>query len=639
MLIYNEKKLKSNKSNKDENIMDSLHRVERVERQERGIEKAQQAYMEAYSCYVDVNRIYNTPNIFLSPFTYFVYYDNEVHYIFYKSFSLLGNVSLTFCQIFNLPCSADGKVEYNLLQKLELLLKKYGTLPKYQQLLLKYEERYHNTFPYESFLLMNGNLCYQRKYNGSTEAIYYLNAGNVKTLFGDGVKGNDIALLKALKKTDILNEFCYTKTNNPFYLYFKDNGEMIRFGYNPEKRCIDSIIPKIQGYEELGQQLVNDANYFKEKDISYLFQYTCISSRQIPMSKPSNKLVDFLFHLTKGNYSTLVNIMILCANIASPEVLTPKLFLIEYPCMDGRDFSAETIFMNIIDLVFNISMKDESIFYKDFQSINEMVQKKKFDTLCEGFFQNIRAISVSKGSERLSDIQIKTFKQYIRGSKVAALDAKFGTKYFKNTCPIICFSNRQTEISYLERNFPCLKIRLEGIGDMENALIPNPVRDKEDYEWLRWYFPLCGLFMLAEKKFYKVPLPKETKIYQRVPEDDAINDFISTFCEYATDDFIYADLLYDVYTEYCQNTYRGIPLKRTQFVSELRNISTIGYKRPHISRNEPNKYAFTGIKLKSNWKEHMHKDSSLILDEKEVFRTKLEEITEGVSEIMDKEKS
>lgn len=605
----------------EEDIKKGLAKAERGLRKENRIVTAQSQYIDALSEYVNINYLNIGFNIDIlqHPEEHFVYYNHELHYIRAKAIRLDKDIRYAFNFVFGLPCSPDGAVERKVLESLIKLLKELKAVPQYQRLMNEFEEYNKMTFPLEYFFLMEGTLCYKITYNETVVSCCVLDKSNINAL----VIGNNflrsiplvkaLPILKSIKKKANLLELKHVKCDNPYYLHMKGRDGFYTVQYDKEQRAFHSVKPHIQRV---------DATWPANIDISHLFQYIRCDIENREKVKVSPSMVSFLYKLMNGDFQNFINLSLLFANIASPELITPKLFLISYS--DGEnEYSMAEMFIWMVELIFNGMTNDPSGFNKMFATIGQLVQKKNLSDLADCYFKNLRAIYILKGESKLSELQLNNLKQHVRGSRVQAKDPKIGAVYFKNTCPIVCFSNNQKEISFLEQNVPCVRIRLEDVK-LDKRDIPNPQLYPEAYEWAKLCISLYGLYLLAEKKFYKIPLPKAKKIPTSVASDSIVNAFLGECCM-AAGDFIYADELYQAYCEYHQTVYGNTPLKRVQFATILRR-SGISYKRPHVSKDAPNKYAFMDIALKEHWKDEIQGNPYSLSMEEVDFMTKLQEI-------------
>lgn len=583
------------------------------------------SYHTALQDYLAYHGFRYTPLPFAYPKNFFCYYNGSVHFVFNKAFPFENNTQKVFTELLLLPCSSslDPQVENNLLHALKNLLRLNKSLPKADVLLYEFEERNRYPFPLYNFFILDGMLC--TWYTVSNSLICF-------ALLYDSVpnwNAKNISLLKALKNSPYLLSFSYSKAANPYYVNYRISDQFTSLKYDPEKRGFQTEKPSFASLADLYNtclQLNIPALY--EKNINHLFHYIYLNPHTD--LKPTDKLTHFLYELTNGNFQNLVNLAILCANIATPEILTPKLFLVSYSNKE-IDFPVPEYFSQLLDLIFNLEGNDH--FSKKHPTIGKLVQKQIVPDMANNIFEGTKLLYVKKSSASLSDTQLKKLKQYLKGSKVTGTDKKFGSVSFRNTSPIICFSNNQKEITYLEQNLPCVRINLDFINDILSLKTPDPYQDINDYEWLRTCLPLYGVYLLAEKKFHHQPLPKNKKLKSVVSADNGTGDFLNTCCVLSANDFVYTDELYSAYCFYYQTVHKTEPLKRTQFVKSLKQISGLTYKRPHTSRNEPNKYAFAGIALCPDWEEKVLSSVNSLSLEENAFKAKLEELTEMLSAI------
>lgn len=213
---------------------------------------------------------------------------------------------------------------------------------------------------------------------------------------------------------------------------------------------------------------------------------------------------------------------------------------------------------------------------------------------------------VSDAGGSLETPQIQKLNKYIRGEKIKYTCSRMGTVNFRNKISVISFSYHHQDTVYLDQNLPCYRIDLSHIHDFDALFefMNSDVGSSNLWEWLRTCLPLYGLYLLGEQTYYNIPFPKNKKPSATDgTTPSVIKDFLDSCCQFSADSFVYADTLYHAYINYCQKYSRGTPLKRTQLVKELRAMSSLTYKRPHVSRSVSNRYAFVGLKLVSDCSE------------------------------------
>lgn len=615
-------------SSKPIDYIKALPIVERNIKRESNFMKVQSAYKSALFAYISENKIADFPLCFLNPNTFFVYYNRSIHYIYDKSFDMFENVPNTFWKLLQLPCTAECQVEIQLLDALTALLKRDKALPKYKVLLNQYEETYRQSFPIAEFFLLEGTLCFWHKNSSSSFECIALNQMFFQNISKEAQKfwKNAIPILKAMKSGKVLLAFTYSKLKNPYYMHMKISDRVITIKYNETTRTLCTYEPKLTTLDSLHSQLQFTPLSLRDYDISHFFHYVKHFPQIHKGLNPTDELTRFLFAVTNGNYRNLVNLSILFANISSPELLTPKLFVISYTSNANSGLSMPEYFRGILDLIFNAEQNPS--FSKEFPSINKIVMKKYIPFMLNNLFQGTKILFISKGSSVLSEPQRKVLCQLIKGSKINSTDLKFGSVSFRNSNPIICFSNNHKEIAYMEQNLPCIRIDFDFVNNVDSLCTPNPNVNIEAFEWLRTCLPLYGLYMLAEKSFHHQPIPKGSNIKTSSLNDNITNEFLSTCCIFSPDDFVYTDELYNVYTTYYKTVHKSEPLKRTQLINTLKQIPGLIYKRPHISRSKSNKYAFVGIRLKADWEICISSSVNDLSLEEETFKGKLQEITD-----------
>ena len=585
----------------------------------------QSAYNNALIAYTNIHYLSCPPQIFAYPWQYFVYYNDSIHYVYNKSFSIFDNIALFFSAL-PLPCSPNLEAETQLLETLKKLLKTFSHLSKAEKLLYNYEEKYRTSFPLSQFFLFENTLCFWYFDNNTPKCIALTGTlMQSNFVYSWDIWKTAIPILKAIKTDNYIPRFVYSKSANPYCMYVKIYGQLIAIKYNENTRTFNTFMPYPANLYILNNDIMqNNIPLLQKYDISHLFYHTECNLPLLETATVTDKLTRFLFRLTNGNYQNLIHLSILCANIASPEILTPKLFLITYHDTNSN-VSIPEQFHQILKFTFNTEETDRVS--KIFPNISKLVLKKSIPVLLNTLFYGTKFIILEKGSSSLSENQIKSLSQYIKGTKVTAKEPKIGSCSYRNLCPIICFSKSHKETVYLEQNFPCVKIDLGFIDNYEKLETPHPEQNPEVYEWMKLYLSLYGLYLMGEKKFHKQPLPKKQIVTALASKDSIISEFLAICCTVAKNEFVYTDCLYDAYNFYYHSVHKSQPLNRAQFVKAVKQVPGLIYKRPHVSRTEPNKYAFIGISLKPDWKSCFTATVESLSLEEETFKKTLQEIT------------
>lgn len=591
----------------------------------------QSAYNNALIAYTNIHYLSCPPQIFAYPWQYFVYYHGSIHYVYNKSFSIFDNIALFFSAL-PLPCSPNLGAETQLLETLKNLLKTFSHLSKAEKLLYNYEEKYRTSFPLSQFFLFENTLCFWYFDNNTPKCIALTGTlMQSNFVYSWDIWKTAIPILKAIKTDNYIPRFVYSKSPNPYRMYVKIDEQIIAIKYNENTRTFNTFMPYPANLYILNNDIIqNNIPLLLKYDISHLFYHTECNLPLLETATVTDKLTRFLFRLTNGNYQNLIHLSILCANIASPEILTPKLFLITYHDTNSN-VSIPEQFHQILKFTFNTEETDRVS--KIFPNISKLVLKKSIPVLLNTLFYGTKFIILEKGSSSLSENQIKSLSQYIKGTKVTAKEPKIGSCSYRNLCPIICFSKSHKETVYLEQNFPCVKIDLGFIDNYEKIETPHPEQHPEVYEWMKIYLPLYGLYLLGERKFHKQPLPKKQVVTSLASKDSIVNEFLDICCTAEKNEFIYTDCLYDAYTVYYHSVHKSQPLNRAQFVKAVKQVPGLVYKRPHVSRTEPNKYAFIGISLKPDWKSCFTTTVESLSLEEETFKKTLQEITSLLPDI------
>lgn len=339
--------------------------------------------------------------------------------------------------------------------------------------------------------------------------------------------------------------------------------------------------------------------------------------------KLTSNICDFLYKFTNGNLTTLYNLSVVLSNIFSPISLTPKLFIVIAPPK-----------IRLLFITFIEALLENRIAF--FNSLKELlassISSEESIDLLNLEYNGIKAIMVSNCKPITDETKIKMFKKMIQYKSVSYNSSILTKVYFTNTVPIICFPKTHTETNFLINNFPHIVLKFDHT-DQSNLLeqLPNSLENigqnsnnidtlsftEQELSWLRLTLSLYGLKCLADGTLPpssgKRSVPKTV-----IPHDTIISDFINTCCivsKQAQNQFTYADELYSAYKEFFTFKYGTLFLKRTQFNNKLKLTGNYLYRRPHISRDIPNKYAFTNILLKDDWKDCIKKLRSELIEE------------------------
>ena len=570
-------------------------------------------YNSVLANYVRIHKIFNLSPVFQNPTNYFIVYDNGLYLKNIPYINLLCNIPKTFCDILGCPCTPDYQIEKQLLHALTKYISVNIKVPKYEK------QAYRFMAKYPDFPVPYNFLC--------VDTIVYFSENQTKRMFPfEKLKQSPfykdaLSLIASLKKAQIIPIFSWVKASNPFYINLKLRNGFSRICYDSEKRkFVLQKCPFVSTTELTNCLMKNELFKLKDTDISFFFHNLSTDPTSFATLISQAEIGDFLSELCNEDLGVLQNIAVLFANIASPELLTPKLFLITYAGHISCENACDSFFFMMEAILGNNNGLR-------FKTPKNFLQNKYTSILHKSFFSKVKYFLLEKWDDKLNDLQIAELKKYISGGPITYIDNQFGKVTFRNRLPIVCFSNNQNEIANLQNLIPCIKIDLCHIEDFiqfYKEYIYN--RNNSDLEWLKICLPIYGLFLLAEKKYYKVPFPKK-KLVPAISANTTISDFVRICCECKTDSYVYADALYDAYLIYNKRIVKTKPLKRTQLVFELKKISGIVYKRPHISRTEPNKYAFIGLSLAENWQDKINIYSGNTVYNKEYWSKKTDEIT------------
>lgn len=433
--------------------------------------------------------------------------------------------------------------------------------------------------------------------SSNTIAPFCLSSNNWKYFFTD-IIGHPVPpktfaarLFKLIKKQLLVSDGNFRIQHAPgptsYYLpYFETPQKIISLNYNTQ-------------LQEFGISFVTTSSI--DEKLLWIRNYP------LPCPTPiSEKLTNALYHLTNGNFQLLNKLAILFANIICPEVLSKCLFVIS-----GSPEIKDVLTFLLLEQITDTSAKE--------YSLKSLTSPKTICELASLVFTKVNAIILSDCAPVHTDEKIAVIKKIIRGTSISTKDEMFGKITLKNTSPIICFPKTHKELVSLTNTYPTIVL------DFSKTEICKELTYLENQSWLQLTFPLYGLKLIADSKNGN-PLPRTRQIAPKINHDWIINEFLAYCCTTPTNQYVYADELYEAYILFFSSHFGSSPLKRVQFVKRLKTSGNYEYKRPHTSSNLPNKYAFTNLALKENYVSIINSLSSpeLSLEENALYK-KLEE--------------
>lgn len=323
----------------------------------------------------------------------------------------------------------------------------------------------------------------------------------------------------------------------------------------------------------------------------------------------SIEMANFIYDLAGGNWSTLRNLSILFWNLYSTGRDNAGLFVIQKPS-DNSSFDN--------DLLDVLSFFGIALFPS--YTLDKLISKQILKTLPNVKFYGLKGYYISKSGVLRDECKNQLLKKLVNSKNITYKDATMGKITLKNELPIICCINSHEELVYFQNNhsFRMLDFRCIDFVKLKKDLSIIVGTGTRSHTLLYYLVMLGEYFLRTPQKIEKKPTPI-------IPHDEIINNFFSLCTHTDTPkDFVYADELYNVYGYFFEKNYIGTPLKRTQFVAKLKLQSNFIYKRPHVSRDIQNKYAFCGLSLKENWKQLIDTASTTPFSfSKEAFTQKL----------------
>lgn len=492
----------------------------------------------------------------------------------------------------------DYQAETTILHILTQLLRELGTS---LDSAVNYYHVYYTQEPspifsdiYKHFKIYLGELFYFGPSIASSNTIvpFCLSSDNWKYFFTD-IIGHPVPtktfadkLFRLIKKQLLVSDGNFRIQHAPaptsYYLpYFQTSKNIISLNYNTQ-------------LQEFGISSVAIHNI--DEKLLWSRNYDLPCPTQI-----SEKLANALYHLTNGNFQLLNKLAILFANIICPEVLSKCLFVISGP-PEIKD-------------VFTFLLLEQITDTSEEYSLKSLTSPKTICELAPLVFSKSNAIILSDCTPIHTDEEVAVIKKIINGTSISTKDKMFRKITLKNTSPVICFPKTHEELISLTNTYPTMVL------DFSKTEVCKELTYLENQSWLQLTFPLYGLKLIADSKNGN-PLPRTKQIAPIINHDWIINYFLTYCCITPTNQYVYADELYEAYILFFSSHFGSSPLKRLQFVKRLKTSGKYEYKRPHTSSNLPNKYAFTNLALKEDYVSIINSLSSpeLSLEENALYK-------------------
>lgn len=494
-------------------------------------------------------------------------FENEVNY---TSVHLSKNFKLL-----NLPCSKEKEVELLLIRTLYNLLK---YIPSLNFHLNEYHMRAGYPFPTHLFFTHQNNMY--ALYNDKPCLVQTHLLKKWYRYFPNMYKPS-VSLLKQLRKSSIIATVDEQIPNYFASCLLRKREELVEYRHkNLEK-------PFLRLQFESEESFVINNNYVPVIDLTEI-------RREFPTF--STEMANFLHDLAGGNWSTLRNLSILFWNLFSIGREKAELFVIQKPS-DSSNFDN--------DLLDILSFFDIMLFPSC--TLDKLISKQMLKTLPNIKFDGFKGYYISNSGTLRDECKNQSLQKLVNSKNIAYTDTIMGKITFKNKLPLICCISSHEELVYFQNNYTCriLDFRHTDFTAVRDNLSVL-VRSATSKPALLYYLVMLG------EHFLRTSQKKSQKPTPIIPHDDIINSCLS-LCIYSDNskDFVYADELYNVYCYFFEKNYVAVPLKRTQFVAKLKLHSNFAYKRPHVSRNVQNKYAFCGLTLRDNWKQLIDDSTTL----------------------------
>jgi|GEM_PF-2701123 len=547
------------------NILDQLHRFEIKQKKAIRVDKKLNKQTEAYSNYAENITIYKkihniTSCIVLDYIANFVCFGNTIYFI--HNWSIDSSNYIEFFKYLGLYYDED--LSKKIIISLRTLLKLTSTNKSYANTLMFFKYTLNISFPIifdypaENFCIFNSSLCaYKRNYNSIISCELITNDSFIEALsnLDYAFKRN---LFTSLKKELKFHSNSIVNTNliyiNPLYeINYLNRDFSFKITYNIQNDKFDMISNYSCKFFEKRCQLYN---VYKETELV-----------------PQNAITVIEDISTKNVYNIDL-LSELAAYILLNKCPNDGILLINCN-KQAKD--------NIIGFLQLFS--ENNLF---FLKIKDLRHKNTIDKLINLDLNGSNGIVISsiKGYEKLENERI--LKKLINGSSIS-VNSISGKNYYKNKMPIIYFATTDKEFLSVKNNFKCKVFNFKN----SNNAVNFDVLEGIDHDWIKIIFPLLGVRNLALRKS-----PSSKNIQATSNDNLKYNDikyFIKEFCINKKDSICYAIDFHNAYLDYYKSTFDSECLSYIMFNKQVKKMAKYEYYRPHISRSEPNRYAFKGI--------------------------------------------
>ena len=339
---------------------------------------------------------------------------------------------------------------------------------------------------------------------------------------------------------------------------------------------------------------------------------------------------DVLYAVTGGIKQNIDNISIICALIMTNYYKNTRYTI---PSKNCSPISLYIVYASKDQTELIRHFLDKTIPHyldqTDYQ-LKDITKRKNILDLIMNNFYTPAYIPVRPSKSRETEKQINTIKKIIGRKEITVKDDDGLNHTFINHLPAICFVDDTNQLNWLQANFKTKTFTFQ----------PTPSQSFDEYD-LQNCAPLSGfLSIYGLKLLYDSNFKNDSNIKWQEQSENITENFINDCLKSEDDHIIYADKLYEIYTNYFKLFCGESPLTKICFTKELRKLLSAKsipyqYKKPRQSRAD-NRYAFVGINIDiekakeaANRTGDMRKDARIA-----AFNDYLNDMQKSVNEIL-----
>ncbi len=315
----------------------------------------------------------------------------------------------------------------------------------------------------------------------------------------------------------------------------------------------------------------------------------CISLKECKNLQLSDVAIHLLYNISGGYKKGLDMFAILCA-IISTNYYKNSVYVL--PSKNCSPLQLYTVFSSKSQLDFLIAIICALYFSEGDTEAYELKKLMTNETLGKLLHLNLTgaypAIPVIPSSSKESEVQIAKAKKIIQRKPLSFKCFRGQTYTLLNHLPIVCFTDVQGELNYLNTIYRTKVFHFKHIIPNMEGLTRIPIKDAK---MLIFFLSIYGLHLLYSQNWHI----STTNTQIEKNSCNFLQQFLNDCISFETGAITYANQLYDAYSSYCKFAQLGTPLTPIVFTKEIRKICLCEYKKPRHSRTD-NCYAFIGMK-------------------------------------------